>query len=359
MRVSFSATPSMALRVVHATISSANDMLIHNGPAGLAGHAICAAVDAMLRYCGRGGRVAITFVAGWSIVFRFTRTCSGLGRILLEKIRMTSRILALNLPANAAQEVAGNPIVSRWESVVANCFPGLEIDHRNLDRRFFPGLIFDFISDLSNNPKSSSVGARLVGVDIEDFKNSHPADKVLKQLIPRLLEFQKALANGSRLFLHSLQQGSSPPIKLGRQKQTDRPLDGLVVWRLVRSLTPGMVTLILVERGQAGRERVYEKITARRRTYQNKQGALLTAYKPGELNQSLCSPWQHDFRDCSCNYWASNHPDIVLGAHPANLSELLKDPKEADQADRRFIWLRWDQSGEVPPLPTRTACRPF
>ncbi len=32
---------------------------------------------------------------------------------------------------------------------------------------------------------------------------------------------------------------------------------------------------------------------------------------PGELTQGLCSPWQNDFRECSCYYWASARPDFV------------------------------------------------
>ena len=39
-------------------------------------------------------------------------------------------------------------------------------------------------------------------------------------------------------------------------------------------------------------------------------------FLPGELTQSLCSPWTHDFRDCGCFYWASNHPDIALPPLP-------------------------------------------
>jgi hypothetical protein len=33
--------------------------------------------------------------------------------------------------------------------------------------------------------------------------------------------------------------------------------------------------------------------------------------KPGELTQGLCSPWQNDYRECSCYYWASARPDFV------------------------------------------------
>jgi hypothetical protein len=33
--------------------------------------------------------------------------------------------------------------------------------------------------------------------------------------------------------------------------------------------------------------------------------------EPGELTQGLCSPWQNDFRECSCYYWAASRPDYV------------------------------------------------
>jgi hypothetical protein len=33
--------------------------------------------------------------------------------------------------------------------------------------------------------------------------------------------------------------------------------------------------------------------------------------QPGELTQSLCSPWQNDYRECSCYYWAASRPDYV------------------------------------------------
>jgi len=42
----------------------------------------------------------------------------------------------------------------------------LEFDHRNLDRRFFPGLIFNYVD--STNPDPQRVGAHLVSVDLHD-----------------------------------------------------------------------------------------------------------------------------------------------------------------------------------------------
>src|SRR5215472_5260807 len=62
-----------------------------------------------------------------------------------------TKIFPRNLTARAEFQVVGNPIVTRPEDAVANCFPGLELDVRNLDRRFFPGLVFNFIDQGPNN----------------------------------------------------------------------------------------------------------------------------------------------------------------------------------------------------------------
>src|SRR5271169_5183601 len=80
---------------------------------------------------------------------------------------MNQKIFPRNLTARAAVTIAGNPVTTRLESGVANCFPGLEFDHRNLDRRFFPGLVFDFNSN-SGSADLPRTGARLVQVDTAD-----------------------------------------------------------------------------------------------------------------------------------------------------------------------------------------------
>ena len=49
-----------------------------------------------------------------------------------------------NLTANADYVVTGNPSISRPESGVGNTWPGLEYDDCTLERRFFPGLYFEF-----------------------------------------------------------------------------------------------------------------------------------------------------------------------------------------------------------------------
>src|SRR5688572_4605352 len=59
------------------------------------------------------------------------------------------KIFPRNLTAYADYNVKGNPPISRPESGVDNCFPGLEFDQRNLEEKFFPGLKFEFHYDNS------------------------------------------------------------------------------------------------------------------------------------------------------------------------------------------------------------------
>jgi hypothetical protein len=53
----------------------------------------------------------------------------------------------------------------------------------------------------------------------------------------------------------------------------------------------------------------------------------------GELTQGLCSPWQNDYRECACYYWAASRPDyvnVVIGE---------------DGASRGDNWLSKERSG--------------
>ena len=77
--------------------------------------------------------------------------------------------------------------------------------------------------------------------------------------------------------------------------------------------------------------------------------------------QSLCSPWTHDFRDCSCTYWASNHPDNVAPAIP--LGELTQ-PGGRPADPRYATTIEWLRNPDYPQmhaeaLPSQQANRPF
>ena len=81
----------------------------------------------------------------------------------------------------------------------------------------------------------------------------------------------------------------------------------------------------------------------------------------GELTQGLCSPWQNDYRECSCYYWASARPDYVnveLGPNGLSTGDnwMQKERSDSyvadDYADTRLLmyddlFAEWETAAEV------------
>jgi len=260
---------------------------------------------------------------------------------------MNQKIFPRNLTARAAVRIAGNPVTTRLESGVGNCFPGLEFDHRNLDRRFFPGLVFNF-------------GVAPPMLAATDDRDPALADRVpsdAPQLSTAVTNAFDQLGQGEWR-LTSLAQGGRT-IDLQALANTQQ-FDAASFWRLARSLTREKVTIVLTQTPPTASDRqrspdddasptvpVSLTLTHYRRQYVDPDsGVISAAYLPGELTQSLCSPWMHDFRDCACNYWASNHPDIALGADESFPAE---GPAGADPdlAVRPLDWLRADRDSRA------------
>jgi hypothetical protein len=225
-------------------------------------------------------------------------------------------------PSGLPRTTAGNPVSTRLESGIGNCFPGLECDLRNLERRFFPFLEMDIIGNsmiLAGVDEDGVALARTAG-------DLSPADAALYASLANHLkagrEVRVSRVKGTFGILGTLTLhlglpalGPSPAVdgdltvpSTGPQR---KPPDA---WTAVRLLTEGTdVTLAFVNDGAPGTV----TLTAKRARYLDDNGTLSAAFLPGELSQSLCSPWTHDFRDCGCFYWASNHPDIVQPVMPA------------------------------------------
>ncbi|MFL6452132.1 MAG: ferritin-like domain-containing protein [Bryobacteraceae bacterium] len=270
---------------------------------------------------------------------------------------MSEKIFPLNLTARAAVKVAGNPVVTRLEDGVGNCFPGLEFDHRNLDRRFFPGMVWNFVS-ADSQANVHLGGARLLLVDTSDpaLQDTRiPADAAtrLQQDVRKFSgSFDSAAAadlSQGAWYLSSISQGGKKISCQGPGSDgTPQPFDGITVWRLVRSLEPAEVTITVDFRpgsanGTPPQPSTFTFTGWRRAFTDPDSGVISQEYEPGELSQSLCSPWQHDFRDCGCNYWASNHPDIALGEErPGEATLPSGDSEDPLRASIYVDWLRAD-----------------
>jgi hypothetical protein len=205
--------------------------------------------------------------------------------------------------------VAGNPISTRLESGIGNCFPGLECDLRNLERRFFPFLEMDM-------PDTEII---LVGIDIDGAVAARKNGEITRAALD---SYMTLYAGGS--WVVETMSGTFGPLghltltvadlnipSTGKRRLPPDP------WTAVRLLTEGTDVRLVLRRTPADPAVNKVSLTAKRARYLGDDGALAAMFLPGELTQSLCSPWTHDFRDCACYYWASNHPDIALPPFPS------------------------------------------
>lgn len=239
--------------------------------------------------------------------------------------------------------VPGNPVSTRLESGVGNCFPGLECDLRNLERRFFPFLEVDVLANFD--------AVRIVAVDAAEVKAAAAAGRMDAAIAAAYLLVAQTTPDAptttGRAWMVRTLEGTFGPLghrTLTLPLQNDDSMgpsrDPADAWTAIRMLTEDTdVRLVLVRVGAAP-----VTLRGRRARYLDDNGALADIFLPGELTQSLCSPWTHDFRDCACFYWASNHPDIVLPPDPP-----------VNTTDRRWNmrvdWERRERSPGQPPPP--------
>jgi hypothetical protein len=251
-------------------------------------------------------------------------------------------------PEAAARVIAGNPISTRLESGVGNCFPGLEFDMRNLERRFFPFLEVEFGADSSGRAAIFVVSVDRAAVN---------AAAATGTITPDQANTYGQVANGlgpAQQWTVSQMEGNFGP--LGRRALTlpiasststgdnRLPADAWTAARLLVEDSQVTLRLTLVP-PVPGVDDV--TLSGRRARYLDDTGALARIFQPGELTQSLCSPWTHDFRDCACFYWASNHPDIALPPLPADMPA-----GRADMFNKETPWERRDRSVARPPVAT-------
>jgi len=258
------------------------------------------------------------------------------------------------LPRNQTA-LDANPPTSRAESGVNNSHPGLECDLRVLDSLFFPGLRFDF---------SYKAGARLVQV-----KPSSPLSGWL----------ESADLDRRPLFLWCL-HGTFGTGANATKVLDLIPADGYCVLHYVSDLEQsrigvllgplpdvhGPVPVDLLENAKAKLARLvattgrvcdglrdpaggvmWVAVADERANYVDGGVIDPVNVEPGMLTQSLCSPWQWDFADCGCYYWAASRPDIVIGpdggGQTQNFQRLVRKGSPPPARD----WTHWMRTGTI------------
>lgn len=219
--------------------------------------------------------------------------------------------LPRNLTARADYLVAGNPMNARPESGVGNAHPGLEFDVRALDRHFFPGLVFDFqygagakLVEIGGDLLSGTglAEADLVGLFLWSVSGRF-GDSPDKPQIRRLVNVDGYMVLRS---IMDLELGEIA-VLVGRLPQTAAEIDD-VEQALARTEAVNGVAVCKRDGG------VYVRFEGERARFLTDDGVLdPDLLPPGEITRNLCSPWQWDFADCHCYYWASSKPDLVIG----------------------------------------------
>jgi len=236
-----------------------------------------------------------------------------------------------NLSAQIFYAAAGNPFSSRPDVAIGNCTPGLEVDFRAVWRRMFEGivlreydnLVVEIDADVKNPTVRRLAGHRLLrvaGVEMmTTMVGPSPADPAASVVLSTETNpHGLAPLEWSNRLAHILYKN------MGKMVTCDF------------SSEPSWYVQTRFDKTD---RKSYVSLKLKMRNFFEDGTAMIsrTLAKPGELTQGLCSPWQNDYRECSCYYWASARPDYV------NVEETSAGTSAGDN------WLQKVRTGQYVP----------
>jgi hypothetical protein len=212
-----------------------------------------------------------------------------------------SPMIPSNRTAQLHYRAAGNPYSTVARSAISNCFPGLEFDFRNLWRRAFKGLVLlesnNYVMDATEPKLKKLIGHRLLAIDGK-------ATMVVTSgpVFPNG-DSQPLITTSNPNGVSFMEWSNSMVDVLQKQGQE-------VICHFTVDKSP---TEVLVDLKKLDDKKKYIAVKLEVNHLFDGNSAAFSdeVLKPGELTQSLCAPWQNDYRECSCYYWAASRPDYV------------------------------------------------
>ncbi|MGV3599646.1 MAG: hypothetical protein ACO1N1_00495 [Dyadobacter fermentans] len=205
-----------------------------------------------------------------------------------------------NLTAQLHYRGKGNPVSVLPRTAISNCFPGLEFDFRNLWRRAFQGIVLiennNYVID-ADDAHAHLVHHRLVAIDgkatmvatsgpVFPDGDSVPLRTDANPNGVSFMEWSNSMVNVLQ------KQGQEVACYFTAEKSTHE---------------------VVVELDKLDDPAKYIKVMLTVNKVFDGDSATLSEQiiRPGELTQGLCAPWQNDYRECACYYWAASRPDYV------------------------------------------------
>lgn len=241
--------------------------------------------------------------------------------------RLVPRNASASQPARRAAEMhhvaAGNPVSSRPITSIGNCTPGLEVDFRAVWRRVFEGIELrewdNLVMKAEDTKYRHLVGHRLLKVeyDTRDGGGKRKRRSFFTQTTQIGPNPYNAATESVVLSFDASPEGLAPLewSNMLALMLHERAGKTVTCWFTAKPEKLGMVAW--------NKKAKHIKRTFRVREFFEGDTAVISQAlaQPGELTQGLCSPWQNDYRECSCYYWASARPDFInVEASPVGTS---------------------------------------
>jgi len=241
-------------------------------------------------------------------------------------MKKTSSIEPKNLTAQLHYRGEGNPPSTHPSTAVSNCYPGLEMDFRNVWKHVFEGIELLEYSNL------------VIGVD-------PAADEKIQRLVSSGIQYELISADGIPM---------TAPVT-GPFRHAPEMIHDTIALEWSNALAEvlpkaGQFVLCKFQNSNNLREILSIKLKVRHffDVDLNLNGKVVNQRvviardmaAPGDLTQSLCSPWQNDYRECDCFYWAASRPDFVNvepGKDGKSKGNNWMQKDRTDSGDKKYI----------------------
>lgn len=240
---------------------------------------------------------------------------------------MSKPIQAKNLSAQLQYQARGNPPSTVPNSAISNAFPGLEMDFRNVWRRIFEeielhessNMVVDAdpnapqpIRALKNAYRLTHVEDVEVTAPVTGPKQGEGPDSV--ELIDTTFGDKRMPLEWSNALAGILHQFSGKSVSCTFESLTNSQ----------NTVRVDLTVRVFFDESKVQGHTVRRAVIAR------------DVAPPGILTQSLCSPWQNDYRECACFYWAATRPDYV---------NIMARPDGTSAGNN---WMQRDRTPETP-----------